>query len=193
MTPNEFGVRRAVPADAGALTESAVHAFLDGALQTVSRDKVAKLVERCVQRERAIAGIIEGVAGTIVASIGMTVESFTYSNDEHLSVVWMGVHPEHRRDTHHARALMGFAQWAQSVLGVPAYLELSTTTELDGKMHLYQRLIPQVGARFSWGSLLAGQYNQARAGHDPLAERLRLRAAGRSHEPDALRIYTAAA
>lgn len=173
MIANPMGVRRAMPDDLPALTESATMITLEGALQAVSKVKVAVLAQRCVERDRAIAGIIDGPSG-IEASIGMAVESFDYSDEEHLSVKWLGVHPAFRRQNHGA-LLLQFAQWAQEVMAVPLFIDLSTTEALQAKMHLYLRMVPQVGARFSWGGVPEGAFSQSRVGEDPFEDRKRSR------------------
>lgn len=165
-TPNPQNVRRAGPDDLAALTESATMLIGEGALQEVSAAKIAALVARCVDRDRAIAGIIDGPDG-IEASIGMTIESYAYSDAEHLSVAWLGVHPEHREHQPHGAKLMEFAAWAQAVMGVPLFMELSTLEELKAKLHLMIRQAPQVGARFSIGGVPSGAFSQMAPGDDP--------------------------
>ncbi len=171
---NPMGVRRADPDDLAPLIASASLIFADGALQPVSGIKVAALVQRCIERDRAIAGIIDGADG-IEASIGLAVDSFPYSDAEHLFVAWMGVHSQYRKSTH-AIKLMEFAQWAQGIMDVPLFIELSTLDALQGKLHLYLRSVPQVGARFCWGTMPAGVFSQRELGHDPHGERVRSRA-----------------
>lgn len=164
-SPNPQGIRKAGPDDFEDLISSATAILTEGALQPVSVDKVTALVGRCIQLDRAIAGIIVGDAG-IEASIGMVIDTFPYSEAEHLSVVWLGVHPTFRGD-HRGAQLMEFANWAQSVMDVPLYVDLSTIEELQAKLHLYLRLAPQVAAKFAFGAVPEGQYNQRRVGDDP--------------------------
>src|SRR6185295_13054205 len=138
------------------------------------RPKVEALVTRCVTRDRAIAGIIDGGDG-IEASIGLAVESLPYSDDEHLEVAWLGVHPLFRR-SQHALKLVEFATWAQGIMEVPLFLEVNTQDELSGKLHLVFRMVPQISARFCRGNLPAGAFTQREIGHDPHGERMRSRA-----------------
>jgi hypothetical protein len=173
-TPNPQAVRRADPDDLASLIASASLIFADGALQPVSGTKVAALVQRCIERDRAIAGIIDGTDG-IEASIGMAVESFAYSDLDHLAVMWLGVHTPFRKTTH-AQQLLAFAVWAQSVMEVPLFADLSTLDSQAGRLHLYLRTMPQIGARFSCGSDVAGAFSQRELGHDPHGERVRSRA-----------------
>ncbi len=120
----------------------------------------------------AIAGIIEGEMG-IEASIGIIVDRFDYSDDDHLSVKWLGVAPNYRTSNHGAK-LLSFARWFQEGVGIPLFLELLTVRELQAKMHLYSRTLPQVGAQYSFGGAPEGQFNQGRVGDDPHGKRGRL-------------------
>lgn len=170
-TPNPQDVRRADSDDLAALIESAYLLLLESALQPVSQEKVIALVTRCIERDGAIAGILSGPAG-IEASIGLVIDEFAYSSEQHLSVAWMGVHSAFRKSTH-ASKLIEFAIWAQGILRVPLFADLSTLDSEVGRLHLYLRTMPQIGARFSWGSEVMNTFQQAIIGHDPHGERTR--------------------
>lgn len=172
---NPQGVRRASPADYDALLAAALNCYAENALQPVSHAKVGEIVRRCVEQDQSIAGIIDGPAG-LEASVGLSIASFDYSDERHLRCLWLGVEPAHRK-TPHGVKLMEFAQWAQSVLEVPLYLDLTTVETLQSKMHLYLRTAPQVGAFFAFGAVPEGQFNQSRVGDDPHEARIRARKA----------------
>lgn len=172
MSDNPFSVRVAEPSDRPALIEIAILIISEGALQTVSADCVADMVDRCIARDRAIAGIIEGAMG-IEASIGIIVDRFDYSDEDHLDAKWLGVAPNYRTSNHGAK-LLSFARWFQEGVGIPLFLELLTVRELQAKMHLYSRTLPQVGAQYSFGGAPEGQFNQGRVGDDPHGRRGKL-------------------
>jgi GNAT superfamily N-acetyltransferase len=174
MIENPQGIRKAGIHDLLPLIGSASIILGESALQALSPEKVAALVQRCVEFDRALAGIISGPTG-IEASIGLVIESFDYSDEQHLSVKWLGVHPEFQRKNHGA-TLMSFAKWAQEMVGVPLFMGLSTLEALQAKLHLFVRSAPQVGALFSFGGAPHGAFNQRAPGHDPFMEHKKSRA-----------------
>lgn len=157
---NPYGVRGATQDDAEILLRHVVPIYSEGALQPISTAKIELLVQRCIDRDGAIAGIIDGPDG-IEASIGLAVESFEYSDHAHLAGKWLGVAPAFRR-VNHASRLIQFAKWASTAMSVPLHLSITTATELEPKLLLYQRQIPQCGAFFAWGFLPETEFfNQA--------------------------------
>lgn len=163
-TVNPFGVRRAVPVDQASLLDFVLPMLSEESLQPVSPSRVLGMVKRATQQDGAIAGIIDGADG-IEASIGLLVDRYAYTEQEHVRVTWAFVHPEYRK-SEHAQNLMAFAKWACEQLGatrgynVPLIYELLTRTDLVGKMKLVQRSLPQVGATFAWGCLPVNQLDQ---------------------------------
>lgn len=157
---NPYNVRPAMPDDAEALVRHVIPIFSEGALQPVSVFKIEALVKRCIDRDGAIAGIIDGPGG-IEASIGLVRDSFEYSDQIHLAGKWLGVAPEFRR-VNHASTLLQFARWASTAMSVPLHISVITATELEQKLLSYQRQIPQCGASFAWGFLPDTElFNQA--------------------------------
>lgn len=167
---NPFKVRRATPDDAAALVNFTLDLYAEEGLQTVSPGKVTALVQRAVNRDGAIAGIIEGETG-IEASVGLAIEQYDYSDEKHLKMKWLGVRPAFRKGDRAAN-LMRFAQWCHEEINkasehpMPLYLDLLTREALAGKMHLYLRLVPQVGATFACGGVPPDQFNQGHVGDD---------------------------
>lgn len=148
---NPFRVRRAGPDDIEDVFGLAMAAFCEDALQSVSESKVRAMVEQCVSLDSAIAGVIDE-GSRIVASIGLVLDSYPYSEDRHLAVRWLASTPEARRIGMVSR-LLRFAKWASDSLHVPLSVSVLTTDDLGRKMQAYQRQIPQVGATFVWGDL----------------------------------------
>src|SRR5690242_5751156 len=127
MTPLEqFDVHVATPEDKSPLLAFAIMIKAEDALQEVSNEKVGVMVDRCIQRDRAIAGVIKGPLG-IEASIGLWIEELDYSDDVHLRVKWVGTHPACRKSGHGPR-LMGFAQSFQESVGIPLFMDVLTAT-----------------------------------------------------------------
>jgi len=163
MTPNTYGVLKARLCDAPAIREFLLgHYYPEAALQPISIRKVDSMIGRCVSRDRAMAGIIMGDGG-IEASVGISIEEFDYSEHPHLEARWLSVHPDHRHSTH-LQQLLKFADWAAEQMGVPAFLGVLTDKDLIGKMRLYQRRMPQVGAMFAAGVQDGRFYSQLRMG-----------------------------
>lgn len=163
MTPNPFNVRRAVPADADALFAFLMeHYYRESALQPVSEKKVRANIRRCVEMDRGIAGVIDGEDG-IEASIGLAFEEYNYTDESHVEGLWLGVHGDHR-NTQHAPNLLKFAKWVWQGLDIPMFLEVLTADRLMGKMRLFQRQVPQIGAVFACG-VGEGFYRQRRLGN----------------------------
>ena len=181
MTSNPHGVRKALTADYGRLLQFAATQYQECALQPPSNAKVAEIVRRCVTMDGALAGVIDGEGG-IEASVGLTVEQFDYSEERHLRVKWLGVHPHFRR-TNHASRLMDFVKWCQENIGspnekLPVFMDILTQDALQAKMHLYLRSVPQVGASFAWGASLQGAFSQSHVGDDAHETQKRLKKAG---------------
>lgn len=167
-TIEQFDVQVAMPDDKAALLAFAIMIKTEDALQEVSNEKVEAMVDRCIQRDRAIAGIIRGPMG-IEASIGLMVEELDYSDDMHLQMKWVGTHAACRKSGHGPR-LMGFAQHFQEKVGIPLFMSVLTATGLDGKLRMFARHAPQVGAIFSLGAVPKGAYNQKRPNMSALDE-----------------------
>lgn len=152
MTDNPYGVRVAVADDAAALLAFVLPIFAENAAQTVSPEKVAQLVERCISRDRAMAGIVTGPTG-IDGSVGMTVDEFDYSDEPHVMVRWIGISPAVRR-TNLGSQLMGFVRWFhETAAPLPVFLSSLTTTDLRSKVLMLQRQAPMVGVVHALGCL----------------------------------------
>jgi hypothetical protein len=167
VTPIEqFAVHAATPEDKQALLSFAIMIKTEDALQEVSNDKMEVLVDRCIRRDCGIAGVVRGSLG-IEASIGLTIEELDYSDEKHVSVRWLGVHPARRKTDNSAR-LMGFATRFQEGLGIPLFMEVTTTNALEGKLRWFSRHAPQVGALFSLGKLPKGAFTQISTPRDKI-------------------------
>lgn len=153
MIANPYGVRAAVANDAAALLDFVVPLFEENAAQAVSVQKIAQLVQRCVDRDSALAGVIIGEEG-IEGSVGMTVDEFDYSDERHIMVRWMGIAPSMRHRTHLGSRLMSFVRWFHTTAApLPVFLSSLTTTDLKAKVLMLQRQAPLVGVVHALGCL----------------------------------------
>jgi hypothetical protein len=158
------GVRLARPEDEERLYRFLLHLYAENALMPMSEAKVRAQIRAGTHGEGGIVGVIDGPAGTIEASIGMTLSSFWYSEAMHLNELWCFVHPEHRASTH-ARRLIEFGKWCADRLSTPGYpvpllLGIVTRRRLLPKIRLFQRQAPQVGAIFMHGVEVPDTFGQ---------------------------------
>lgn len=155
MAENPYGLRIATEHDAAALFDFALPHVRECAVQPVSEERVRRLVERCVFRDRAIAAVITGPGG-IQGSLGATVETHDCADDPHIMVRWLGTAKEFRNTDTTAR-LLKFCQWMHETLGgdtrIPVLVPLLTTSDQQRKMALYQRRAPQVCVLHGFGCL----------------------------------------
>jgi hypothetical protein len=155
---NPYGLRIATPEDAEALLAFVLPIYEESAAQAVSIPKVAALVLRCTNHDRAMAGIVAGESGEIEASVGAAIETFDYSDEPHLMVQWLGVAPAFRRSDRAAR-LTSFVQWLYDTMSVeldapmPLFVPMLTTTEQRPKVMLLNRRLPRCGTLYALGCL----------------------------------------
>jgi hypothetical protein len=148
---NPFSVRRADPYDLDALFDIALFLAHEDALQPVSETKLRAAVQRCVNMDNAIAGIIDGKDGI---------------DADHLATLWIGTSQAYRdritkqrqrnyapEDAGLATRLLRFAKWASEQMDVPLVISVLTARDLAAKLTSYQRQTPQIGALFGWGDL----------------------------------------
>lgn len=109
--------------------------------------KVRAAVLRGAHKQRAFIGII-GEPGVPQATIGLFVESFWYTQAEHLNDLWNFVHPGFRRSSH-ARDLIEWAKAWSDNLGIPLGMGIMSIDRVWEKVELYERRLgPPVGAAF---------------------------------------------
>lgn len=165
---NPFDVRRAVQGD-----EERVFTFLRGlhaenGMVPMSDDKVMGMINRGTHQAPpgVMIGLIEGDKG-IEASIGLVLSQWWYADRWHLEELWNYVGPPYRKSTH-CKRLIGFAKWCAEQLTengkepIPLLMGIITKQDLEQKMRLYQRQMPQIGALFGYGTPVQGLYKQRR-------------------------------
>ena len=168
MSANPHGVRRATPYDLEPLREFVPKVLIDATILPPSQTKVDALIERCCYQVRgAIAGIIDGGDGSIMASIGMIFTESETSDRPYITAAWCGLSEQARRAPyradlndprgHFARRLFEFARWChgtlEEVAGEPVLVRFDVLTleELQPKMRLYSRNLTQIGASYALG------------------------------------------
>lgn len=106
-----------------------------------------------VCRGRGICGVIEENC-VVIGSIGIVPFVPWYSNQFHLSEVWLTVRPDARKGSHCGEALFQFARWhradMEARLGYPIGIELSVHSfkRLDAKERLWSRFAKKIGGVF---------------------------------------------
>lgn len=163
---NPMKVRKAQPSDEAKLYAHLMGLHEENGLAPVSEAKVLEEIRRATETRGGIIGLIDGDNG-IEASIGLTLSSFWYTDDFHLQERWVYVTPPYRR-LDHAKRLLVFGKWVKDEMSkaagieIPLFLGILTRKKLEGKMRLYQRQFPQVGALFAYGPVPEGSFNQRR-------------------------------
>lgn len=143
-------VRIATQAD-----EPSVYALLmrlaeENSLAPVNDQKVLDMIRKGTRRDGGVIGIIE-VDGQIAASVGLVMTQWWYSASWHVEEVWSFVHPDYRRaKDNYAKSLIQFSRWWGEQLGMPVLMGVLSTKRTLGKVRLYARHIPLVGALFLW-------------------------------------------
>lgn len=155
MSANPYGVRSATLADRDALVAFVVQYYGDQGAQPVSEGKVEALVDRCIRRDGAIAGIVDGPSG-IEASIGAAMETFDYSDEPHLMVKWIDV-AEAARKSSLGKQMVSYSRWLHDRMSeiagqpMPVFLPVLTTVPAMRKVLSYNRSVPLVGTLFAFG------------------------------------------
>lgn len=183
MSDNPLGVRRADHNDYEPLCDLVLHLASEDALQPISEEKVRLAVQRCIERDGAIAGIIDGAEG-IQATVGLMLDRLPLCDDDYLATRWMGTSASYRErmsdllDQRRKRGwtkmpddfglltrLVRFAKWVSEKMDCPLIISVLTVRDTEVMLSSYQRQAPQVGAMFGWGGLLDRAFlNQARDG-----------------------------
>jgi hypothetical protein len=88
----------------------------------------------------------------VVATLGMLIVSDWYSDDEYLLERWNFVHPKYRK-SNYARKLIEQAKWTSDLMKLPVQIGINSLDRTEGKVRLYARHMPCVGAFFMYGPL----------------------------------------
>jgi hypothetical protein len=159
-------IRRAGPDDIGSLLMFVPQILSEAELLPISAQKVERLVERCANQDRAVAGVIDGPDG-IDATLGLVLAESEISDQTYIKAVWCGLHPSVRRHSgdeadpraRYGRTLLEFARWCHAGLereaGRPVLIQFDVATRrfLGKRLGLYHRNLRQVGATFALGAV----------------------------------------
>lgn len=150
MTQCPSTVRMARPTDEDALLELAIINNKENGLYPLNNDKMMTMIRRAT---RPVPGVSPSIIGVIeseknlIATIGIMLSQFWYTDNWHLEEIWNYVHPEHRR-SEHAKNLISFSKWVSEGLGLPILIGIISSIRTEAKVRLYSRQLPSVGALF---------------------------------------------
>ena len=159
-TPRPLSVRISRPDEEEKIFRVLMQMAEEIALAPVNETKVRAMIRRCSgpaagEVRDGVIGLIDAPGGKIAATVGMIHNQWWYTNSWHVEEVWSFVHPDHRPDhrreengPNYARALIQFSRWWGEQLGCPVLMGVMSTERTLGKIRLYAREIPLVGALF---------------------------------------------
>ncbi len=146
-------VRLAVRRDEPAIYDHLLLLYAENAMGRLSPERSQKKIKRATRGNGGVIGIIDGLLGP-VASVGLELGQWWYSDDWQLSELWVFVDPAHRGHGHE-KALIDFAKQCASTLKVQLLMGIVSDHRVSAKVRLYQRMLPQAGALFLWGDKTA--------------------------------------
>ena len=148
-TQRPGNVRLATTADEDALFEFLMLAAEENALSPPNDEVVLTVIRKATQREGNVVGIIDAPDGTIAGSVGICMNTWWYTLKWHCQDMWCFVHPDYRRGQQtYARDLIQFAKWWADQLGMDLIMGVMSLHRAEGKVRLYRRILPFVGAVF---------------------------------------------
>lgn len=117
------------------------------ALAPINTGKVARTVAYVIEHGIGIVGERDG---EVVASAGLILDDWWYSDQQFLRDLWMYVRPEHRRSTA-ADGLLRHARKAAELWGLPLVVSVFGTKESDRKIKWMSRRLEMMGGLFYEG------------------------------------------
>ena len=143
-------VNYATPEDADGMFDLLLMMYSENGTFSLNEAKVRALIDQCIARDRALAGVIR-VDGKPVATIGMVIESFWWTDDECLVEKFNFVHPDHRRSGF-AQSQIEFAKRCSdrlSDLNLPLFIGVLSNERTEAKLRFYRRHLQAAGAFFT--------------------------------------------
>ena len=141
-------VRLATRRDEPAIYDLLLLLYAENAMAEIAPRKVQRVIKAATRARGGIIGVVDGHDG-IVASVGLKLDQWWYSDEWHLGEMWVHIHPDHR-DESHERDLIAFAKQCAARLGLSLLMGIISGHRVPAKVRLYQRMIPQCGALFLW-------------------------------------------
>lgn len=123
----------------------AMHA--ENALASLSEPKVAGTVAYVIEHGIPIVAERDGL---VIATAGLIVNDWWYSQEQFLRDLWFYVHADHRRGKV-ADGLIRHARTAAELWGLPLVLSVLTREKAEAKCKLFARHMMQVGGIFYEG------------------------------------------
>jgi hypothetical protein len=149
------GVRLANKADEGEIFGLLLMLHAENGMFGMNRDKVLLGIQHATERKGGVIFVIDE-GPRVVASLGMTIATDWYSDDEYLCERWNYVHPEYRKSDY-ARKLLEQGKWshewfkAQGAL-LPFLCGINSNHRTEAKIRMYARHFPCIGAFFMYGT-----------------------------------------
>lgn len=146
-TQRPANVRLATPRDEAALFAFLMLAAEENSLSPPNDELVMAAIRKATGRQGNVVGIIDAPDGSIAASVGICMNTWWYSLKWHCQDMWCYVHPDHRRSDY-AKSLIQFSKWWADQLGMDLIMGVMSVHRTEGKVRLYRRMLPFVGAVF---------------------------------------------
>lgn len=150
-------VRIGKPEDLDNLYDLLLLMHAESGLFPLSPEKTRATLSRMLNREvPCICGVIENPGGSgLVGAIGLVRSSFWYSESHHFEDVFTFVHPDHRKGHDYAGHLLDFVKAFGDRVGEPVFPGVLSNKKTLGKIRLYSRRLPLIGAIFVYPPTLA--------------------------------------
>lgn len=147
MTERPVNVQIAQPEHEDRLYQLLLHLYDENAMFVKCPIKIRDTLRQATERKGGMIGFIED-GKKMVATIGVFMGSFWYSDDWYLDEYWNFVHPEHRHSSY-ANDLIAFAKWFSEQMGFPLHMGIHSTERTEAKVRLYRRKLTPIGAVFA--------------------------------------------
>jgi hypothetical protein len=149
MIERPKSVRIAMKSDEQPIFDLLCRLWDENALFSMNPEKVKDCIRRATRNEGGVIGVIDGDDG-LVASIGLGLSQYWYTDQWHVEEFWNFVAPEHRR-SNNAKDLIDFAKWCSESMNLILNMGIITTHRTEAKIVLYKKRMTQVGAYFMHG------------------------------------------
>jgi GNAT superfamily N-acetyltransferase len=148
------GVRLATKKDEGEIFGLLILLHAENGLFSMNRDKVLAGIQWATERKGGIIYCIDE-GPRVVATMGMTIATDWYSDDEYLMERWNFVHPDYRRSDYALR-LLNQGKWAHEWFKangklMPFFCGINSYKRTEAKIRLYARHMPLIGGYFMYG------------------------------------------
>jgi hypothetical protein len=148
-------VRLANPQDEEGLMEHARMLHGENGLFPLSEQKAHGIILRALEKRGAIIGVI-GDAGSLEASICLSLDQPYYSEAFQLTELWNFVAPPRHKRAGHAKRLIEFAKHCSDHMQLPLSVGILSNSRIEAKQRLYERQLEPAGVFFVHNRKLAG-------------------------------------